>query len=93
MRIEGDVAFHLVVCHAPCISAERPADWVQEWWQSLASMLGSIGVRSNVALMIDAKASLADRATRYFMVRDSAVKEVGYFRISSLRMNSVSPQH
>lgn len=64
-RIEGAVSFQVVVAHAPCVSAERPIDLVQQWWSSLSDHIQR-GKSAHTVVLIDANAPLADIDCRFF---------------------------
>jgi len=65
VRFEGPVDLCVVVAHTPCVSAERSIDQVQIWWTHLADKIAT-GAHSNIVVLIDANAPLADRETQYF---------------------------
>ena len=70
LYIDGPISFVAIAAHAPCVSADRPLDFVRQWWDNLAEIL-RVQQGAPMLLMIDANAPLADHATEFFGVHQA----------------------
>eukprot|EP00435_Cladocopium_sp_Y103_P048270 s546_g14.t1 len=69
--IRDALDLYFIAAHAPCITADRPADQVSTWWQTASDTLASMPAGSPVALLLDANAPLADEACEYYGITNA----------------------
>eukprot|EP00435_Cladocopium_sp_Y103_P044445 s918_g12.t1 len=75
----GALDLYLVVAHAPCITADRPADQVSEWWRSFGQVLSAIPASSPMIGLIDANAPLAETECQYYgLVNAEPINAAGH---------------
>ena len=60
------LTFFFVVGHAPCLSADKPLDHLQQWWDDLRTHLARVPSDAPIVVCLDANAPLADASTEYF---------------------------
>eukprot|EP00435_Cladocopium_sp_Y103_P075581 s462_g60.t1 len=63
---QGPVNFHVVVGHAPCVTAERSVDEVRKWWEDFVPDILSCPSDQCLIGLFDANAPLADHESCFF---------------------------
>ena len=59
MRLQGPFDLFIAAGHAPCLSADRPLDQLQQWWAAFTDQLQRLPLNAPLIVCLDANAPLA----------------------------------
>ena len=66
LRLQGPFDLFVVAGHAPCLSADRPLDQLQQWWTMLTEQIHRLPRTAPLIVCLDANAPLASVCTEFF---------------------------